>query len=286
MKFSITINQKQALELGLNNVNQVIILGLIADAHSWAEPEIIDNDVYYWASRQKISDELPLLGLKADSVYRHLKSLADLGFIDYKKVGKKDCVKLTKKGKSYYVGNISEFDENHYVGNKSEFCENSEINPSKFGNKSEKNSEIFPTYKNTNPIRATRDNNIAATNVATFFLNKILSYKPNFKKPTASSFEKWVSDIDKAMRLDGRTEQELMDCVNWIYSNEGSFWIANVQSAKKLREKFDTMESQMMKSKSKIGKSFLEPIDETGKTATDAYREFLRSGIKMEAIAC
>jgi len=146
LKYTLTINQKQALELGMNNVNQVIILGLIAECHSWAEPEIIDNIVYYWTARQKISEELPLLSLKSDSVYRHLKTLADLGLIDYKKVGKKDCVKLTKKGKSYYVGNKSELDEN------------SEINPSKFGNKSEKNSEINPTYKNTNPIRVTKDN--------------------------------------------------------------------------------------------------------------------------------
>ncbi|WP_373069856.1 hypothetical protein [Sulfurimonas sp.] len=145
MKYTLTINQKQALELGLTNVNQAVILGLIADAHSWATHEVIDTEVYYWTARQKIAEELPLLDLKADSVYRHLKALSEIGLIDYVKHGKKDCVKLTEKGKSYYVGNKSEFDEN------------SEINPKKLGNKSEKNSEINPTYKNTNPIRATKD---------------------------------------------------------------------------------------------------------------------------------
>jgi len=146
MKYTLTVNQKQAIELGIKNINQAIILGLISDAHTWAEHEIIDNEVFYWTSRQRISEELEILNLKPDSVYRHLKSLADLGLIIYKKSGKKDCVKLTKKGKSYYVGN------------KSEKSENSEINPTKLGNKSEKNSEINPTYKNTNNIRATRDN--------------------------------------------------------------------------------------------------------------------------------
>lgn len=145
MKYTLYINQKQALELGIKNVNQVIILGLIADAHSWAEPEIVEKEVYYWTARKKIADELPILGLKSDSVYRHLKSLADLKLIDYIKIGKKDCVKLTKKGKSYYVGNKSESDDN------------SEMNPSKFGNKSEKHSEMNPTYKNTNLIRVTSD---------------------------------------------------------------------------------------------------------------------------------
>jgi len=145
MKYTLIVNHKQALELGIRNINQAIILGLIADSHSWAETEIIDNEVYYWTARQKIAEELEILNLKPDSVYRHLKSLEKLGIIDYIKSGKKDCVKLTKKGKSYYVGN------------KSEKYENSEINPKKLGNKSEKNSEINPTYKNTNTIRATKD---------------------------------------------------------------------------------------------------------------------------------
>ena len=156
MKYTLTINQKQALELGLN-FQQAVILGLICDSHSWAETEIIDGKVYYWTARQKIAEELEILNLKPDSVYRHLKSLEKLGLIDYIKSGKKDCVKLTEKGKTYYVGNKSENDEIYYVGNKSEKDENSEINPTKLGNKSEFNSEINPTYKNTNLIRATKD---------------------------------------------------------------------------------------------------------------------------------
>ena len=145
MKYTLTINQKQALELSLTNVNQAIILQLIADAHSWAEHVIIGKDVYYWTARQKIAKELPLLNLKDDTVYRHLKSLRKINLIDYVKVGKKDCCRLTKKGKTYYVGN------------KSELELNSEINPIKLGNKSESVSEINPTYNNTNLISITSD---------------------------------------------------------------------------------------------------------------------------------
>ncbi|NCD13307.1 MAG: hypothetical protein EOL93_12225, partial [Epsilonproteobacteria bacterium] len=108
MKFTITVNQKQALDLGITNINQAIILGFISEAHSWAEPVVFEGEVYYWASRGIIASELELLGLKEDTIYRHLKSLASLGLIDYIKINKKDCVKLTKKGKTYYVGNKSE----------------------------------------------------------------------------------------------------------------------------------------------------------------------------------
>ena len=37
-----------------------------------------------------------------------------------------------------------------------------------------------------------------ATNVATHLLNKILSYKPNFTRP---SLKAWIADIDKAIRI-------------------------------------------------------------------------------------
>jgi DNA-binding transcriptional ArsR family regulator len=145
VRYTLQINQKQAIELGIKNVNQVLILHLIGEASSWAEPIIDNSEVFYWVSRTKIIEEIPLLNIKPDTAYRHLKSLVELGLIDYIKQGKKDLVKLTKKGRSYYVGNKSESDDN------------SEINPSKLGNKSEKNSEINPTYNNTNSNTSTND---------------------------------------------------------------------------------------------------------------------------------
>ena len=234
MRYTLTINQKQALELGINNINQVIILGLISECHSWAEPQIIENEVYYWTARSKISEELPLLSLKSDSVYRHLKSLADLGLIDYKKVGKKDCVKLTKLGKSYYVGN------------KSELEENSEINPSKFGNKSEKNSEINPTYNNTNPIRATRDNkeekytkefstllNLWNEVAAALNLNRVsklttkrknklitrLSENKNFIK----DFKAALENIKQSNFLQGKNNRNWKVDFDWLIANDTNF---------------------------------------------------------------
>jgi len=87
-----------------------------------------------------------------------------------------------------------------------------------------------------------------AKNVAFHLLNKIKANKPNFKEP---NIDTWTKDIDKAIRIDKRTEQELMGCIDWIYSDAGSFWIPNILSGKKLREKFDTMESQMMSKKKK-----------------------------------
>ena len=84
-----------------------------------------------------------------------------------------------------------------------------------------------------------------AQRVATYLLQKILDNKPNFKIPEVGTWEK---DIEKAIRLDGRTVEQLLGCIDWIYTDEGNFWIPNILSAKKLREKFDVMESQIMTS--------------------------------------
>ncbi len=80
--------------------------------------------------------------------------------------------------------------------------------------------------------------------IAGYLVKQIQTFKPNF---IPYNLDAWVVDIDKAIRLDKRTEAELIGCIDWMYSTDkGSFWIPNVMSGKKLREKFDTMEMQMM----------------------------------------
>ena len=59
--------------------------------------------------------------MKPDTAYRHLKALADLKLIDYKKQGLKDCIAITELGKSY-VGNKSE-------ETRKQIRKESEINP-------------------------------------------------------------------------------------------------------------------------------------------------------------
>ena len=142
MKYILHINQAQAIKLGMTNTNQAIIFDLLTTASTWAEAIIHDNKVYYWVARQVVVRELPLLNLKEDTVYRHLKSLDKIDLISYIKVAKKDCINITKKGKKYISETMSEINPNRYVGNKSEL-----------GNESELNSDLNPTYQYTNIIK-------------------------------------------------------------------------------------------------------------------------------------
>lgn len=91
--------------------------------------------------------------------------------------------------------------------------------------------------------------NLSASIVSNYLLKKIISSQPNFKHPNLNT---WIADIDKSMRLDNRTEKELINCIDYIYSPSGEFWQSNILSGKKLREKFDTIEIQAKKRKHKM----------------------------------
>lgn len=118
MKYDITLKQQAMIDYKLN-VTQFAILDVIATAPTWADCIVVNKEVYYWTSRTMIVEELKAFDLKFDTVYRHLMKLAANGFIDFKKIGKKDCVRLTRKSKSIFSSAIQNKRENPYVGKKS-----------------------------------------------------------------------------------------------------------------------------------------------------------------------
>ena len=147
MRYTHSINAVKSQEWGLN-LAQGALIDLLNQAGSWADPQIVGDKVYYWVSRNKIVAEIPLAYQKPDTAYRALKLLAKKELIVYIKDGKKDLIALTDKGKTWNVKGTAIGDA--MLGNKSDEIANSEIDPSKFGNISELNSEIDPTNKNTN----------------------------------------------------------------------------------------------------------------------------------------
>mgnify|MGYP003558273457 FL=1 len=137
-QYIMAFRQQAAMELGMANVNQALILELLSIASEWATPEYVDGTQYHWTARQKICAELPLLDLKPDTVARYLKSLVQLGLIEHIKSGKKDLTRITDKALSYFgkksdIANDEAMSEKipeigyHYVGKNS--LETTEKNP-------------------------------------------------------------------------------------------------------------------------------------------------------------
>lgn len=71
-------------------------------------------------------------------------------------------------------------------------------------------------------------------------LDQILSRKPNFKLPNMAV---WAREMEKLMRIDRRTEQEVSSVIAW--SQADSFWQNNILSPDKLRKHFDKLELKM-----------------------------------------
>ena len=194
MRFITTLNNQKCMEWKLN-ATQGILVSLLYEANAWAKEVIIEDEVYYFVSRNLVISELPMFFDKPDTVYREFKKLSEKGIIKYKKHGKMDLVRLTEKGKEWNFLKS----ENNSEKNPS-FEENSEKNPSKFGKKSENNSEKNPTNKDT---ILHKDNNIINNNIyrSKAFIEAFESYRKmrkSIKKPmTENSVKRMMKKLEK-----------------------------------------------------------------------------------------
>ena len=56
------------------------------------------------------------------------------------------------------------------------------------------------------------------------------------------NLQRWADDIRKMIEIDKRTEDQVSRMIDW--SQKHVFWSMNILSARKLREKYDTMAAQ------------------------------------------
>jgi hypothetical protein len=175
MKYTILIDNIKAIEWDLN-IQEAYLFAWIYTVPVWASRVTIEEKDYYFASKTKVIEDIPLLTNKVDTVYRYYKSLQEKGLINLKKVDNKDYINLTDKAKTW--------------NNKSEY---SEKNPNEVGKKSEFNSEKNPTY---NIIKSNKINN--DKDISSF--DSFWSLYPN-KVAKEKCLAKWKKlskdDIDK-----------------------------------------------------------------------------------------
>lgn len=127
MTYNISIDQPRSIEWGLN-LPEAALFSFCFNLSAWADHIVLGDAVWYFASRNKAIDELPILTDKPDTVYRLYKALQGKGVINWRKVGEKDYIQITQKGKCWNseknpaLGNISE-------STRKKIREDSEKNP-------------------------------------------------------------------------------------------------------------------------------------------------------------
>lgn len=103
-------------------------------------------------------------------------------------------------------------------------------------------------------------------------INSCLELYPNSKVPgTYLEKEKWAKEIEKMKRLDGRSEDEIRTALKFAVND--SFWKGNIRSAKKFREKFETLIVQSSRKKNSSG---------NGKQSFDEFADVMKGWLENE----
>lgn len=96
------------------------------------------------------------------------------------------------------------------------------------------------TTKDPNPDPNKYSENSIEFSLAKRLFDLIISRNPKFKKP---DLQQWAVHIDRAIRLDKRTSDELRNVIDWCQQND--FWQSNILSTAKLRKQFDQLWMKM-----------------------------------------
>lgn len=174
MKFTIFgFRQKELINCGIDTVDALILRYFIdfKDSGSMLKEEIEDR-IYYWLSYDRVNEDLPILNLKKDTIYRRLKKMVNANILTHKTVESNGVYSYYGIG-SKYIELISDFKNTP-----------SDIFPETCGNKSITPTEINPEQK-TNLLKdkSIKDiNNIYSLVVS--YLNEKANkrYRVNSKK--------------------------------------------------------------------------------------------------------
>jgi hypothetical protein len=113
---------------------------------------------------------------------------------------------------------------------------------------------------------------IEATREYQFAIKIFDTIKAKYTHTKTPNFEEWAKELDRAVRLDGRTLEDLWKVFRWAHRSD--FWCSNILSAKTLRNSYDRMASQMQDDQEPSKKNL------NGKTDNEILKLCKDSGIQ------
>lgn len=241
--------------------------------------EVEVNKGEFIFGRKSASKEL---GMNPSTLYKRMQKLESIGNIN------------TQSNTHYSIVSIcnweayQEYEKEKYQAK--EQPSNNQVTGREQPSNTEKNDNNYKNENNDNGLSvSTNVHDVpnasdsvtwqSAIKVANYLLESICQYdsthKYNHNEP---SLDRWIKDIDRAIRLDGRTEDQLMYLINYIYRQNGkhsSFWAGNIESGAKLREQFDKIKNQIKSEKTngRTHGNYNQKLAETEKFLDQYYSE-------------
>lgn len=81
-----------------------------------------------------------------------------------------------------------------------------------------------------------------ASSLAALLAKYLRAADPKAKVP--DDLVPWSWEINRLLKLDGRSREEVSGVLRWIFRESDGFWIASIRSASSLRKKFETLAAQ------------------------------------------
>ena len=116
--------------------------------------------------------------------------------------------------------------------------------------KSREDNNIVATPAEPKPATVSFQDGSFEIRCVDMIINSCLKTFPNSKVPrTISEKQKWAIEIDRMKRIDKRSEEDIVNALDYALTD--SFWQTNIRSAKKFREKFETVIVQSRKNRNR-----------------------------------
>ncbi len=185
--------------------------------------------------------------------YKYLKALEKLQYITINSNNKMTIVTIVNWGKYQSDTFEKEQQSNNKVTTKEQQSNNKVTTKEQQSNNKVTHTRIIKNDKNDKNINNNRRKRYAddstEVRVATQLVEILVEKKPDTKLP---NIQTWAHDVDKLIRLDKKTPEQIVWLFRWAQNDD--FWIANMRSPRKLRDKWDMLQLQAT-NKSKKKKS-------------------------------
>ena len=164
-------------------------------------------------------------------------------------VSRREKVELIKE---YLLISVGKNQCNVYINsinvnrNSVNVCSNSQSREEK----SREDNNIVATPAEPKPATVSFQDGSFEIRCVDMIINSCLKTFPNSKVPQSlTDKQKWAVEIDRMKRIDKRSEEDIVNALDYAITD--SFWQTNIRSAKKFREKFETLIVQSRKNRNR-----------------------------------